>query len=377
MKVIALTLWTLMMVGASVTWVALQADIDSMAGVLFAAVCSVVVGAILAVKVPGNVIGPFALAAGSAWILYLFGREYASLSLESGGSLPADYILGWLGAWTGALFLLGLAAVILCFPSGKPLGWWRLFALGPIGGTISTVFGAVLLWGLPLETLVAEHLVSQTPWYPLVDAGFIVGFVSVIPATLSVVARYRKAGEMERHQIKWLLAATSLVAIAYLVGASSDDSNDFVWWIVSFGVAAIPISILFAVLRYRLYEIDRILSRTVSYVIVIGVLTGVYLVGLSVLSSLFTESSLSVAASTLAAAALFTPVRRRVQAWVERRFNRSRYDAEQVVERFSGSLRQDLGPNTLVRGWVDVVSETMQPSSVSVWIRNDFGTREG
>jgi hypothetical protein len=142
-------------------------------------------------------------------------------------------------------------------------------------------------------------------------------------------------------------------------------------------VAAIPISILFAVLRYRLYEIDRILSRTVSYVIVIGVLTGVYLVGLSVLSSLFSESSLSVAASTLAAAALFTPVRRRVQAWVGRRFNRSRYDAEQVMVSFSGSLRQDLDQRTLVRGWVDVVAETMQPSSVSVWVRNDFGTREG
>jgi hypothetical protein len=84
-----------------------------------------------------------------------------------------------------------------------------------------------------------------------------------------------------------------------------------------------------------------------------------------------------VAASTLAAAALFTPVRRRVQAGVERRFNRSRYNAEQVMDRFSGSLRQDIDPRALVRGWVNVVSETMQPSSVSVWVRNDFGTREG
>jgi hypothetical protein len=96
-----------------------------------------------------------------------------------------------------------------------------------------------------------------------------------------------------------------------------------------------------------------------------------------VLSSLFSESSLSVAASTLVAAALSTPLRRWVQAGVERRFNRSRYDAEQVMERFSGSLRQDLGPNTVVRGWVHVVSETIQPAAVAVWIRNDFGTREG
>ena len=127
-------------------------------------------------------------------------------------------------------------------------------------------------------------------------------------------------------------------------------------------VAAIPISILFAVLRYRLYDIDRILSRTVSYVIVIGVLAGVYLLGLTAMTNFLpSDSSLSVAASTLAVAALFNPLRRRVQAGVERRFNRSRYDAQQVMERFSGSLRQDLDPDTVVTGWVGVVSETMQP----------------
>ncbi len=121
---------------------------------------------------------------------------------------------------------------------------------------------------------------------------------------------------------------------------------------------------------------DRILSRTVSYLIVLGVLSGFYLIGLSVMSSLFSEHSLTVAASTLAAA-LFTPLRRWVQPGVVRRFNRSRHDAEQVMDGFSGSLRQGLDPNTLVGGWVGVVSETMQPSSVSVWIRNDFGTLEG
>ncbi len=179
------------------------------------------------------------------------------------------------------------------------------------------------------------------------------GSCSVIPATLSVVARFGRAGSVERQQIKWLLAATSLLAVAYLVGAMSDDSNDAVWWVVSIAVAAIPISILFAVLRYRLYDIDRILSRTVSYVIVIGLLAGVYLLGLTAMTNFLpSDSSLSVAASTLAVAALFNPLRRRVQAGVERRFNRSRYDAQQVMERFSGSLRQDVDPDTVVRaGW--------------------------
>jgi hypothetical protein len=275
------------------------------------------------------------------------------------------------------LLPLGISALILVFPTGRPYGWWRVFLLAPIAGTASALIGALIIWGQPISTLTNQEMLSAIEGYQFIDAGFIIGFMSAIPATISVIARYRKAGEVERHQIKWLLAATSLFALAYISGAVTDDSNDLSWWVVSFALAAIPISILFAVLRYHLYEIDRILSRTVSYLIVLGFLAGVYLAGLSVLSSLFSESSLSVAASTLAAAALFTPVRRRVQAWVERRFNRSRYDAEQVIDGFSGSLRRDLDPDTLVRGWVNVVSETMQPETVSVWVRNDSGTFEG
>jgi hypothetical protein len=372
-----IAIWAVLMVVSAVSWLIFVGELDSMVGVLFASVCSVVVGAILTVKVPLNSVGPLTLLAGSAWVLYLFGRGYASLSLESIEPLPLGYFFGWLGSWTGALFLIGVSLVILCFPTGRPVGWWRVIGLGPVIGAVSTLIGALLIWGLPLETLVEDELVSVTRWYPFVDAGFVVGFVSVIPATLSVVARFRRAGSVERQQIKWLLAATSLLAVAYVAGAVSDDSNEAVWWVVSLAVAAIPISILFAVLRYRLYDIDRILSRTVSYVVVIGVLAGVYLLALTAMTNFLpSDSSLSVAASTLAVAALFNPLRRRVQAWVERRFNRSRYDAQQVVERFSGSLRQDLDPNTVVTGWVGVVSETMQPTSAAVWIRNDFGTME-
>jgi len=373
----AIAFWAALMVVAAVAWLTFAVKIDSMVGILFASVCSVVVGAILAVKVRSNSVGPLTLLAGSAWILYLFGRGYASVSLESVEPLPMAYFFGWLGSWTGALFLIGVSLVILCFPTGRPVGWWRVIGLGPLIGTLTTVVGAALLWGLPLETLADADLLSPTRWYPLVDLGFILGFVSVIPATLSVVARFRKGGSVERQQIKWLLAATTLLAVAYVVGAMSDDSNEAVWWVVSLAVAAIPISILFAVLRYRLYDIDRILSRTVSYVVVIAVLAGVYLLALTAMTNFLPSgSSLSVAASTLAVAALFNPLRRRVQTWVERRFNRSRFDAQQVMERFSGSLRQDLDPDTVVMGWVGVVSETMEPASAGVWVRNDFGTME-
>ncbi len=374
---VMLALWVLVMLSLGLVWLVLQETYDSTAGVLFGACCALVVGAILTARVPGNAVGPLYLIAGSAWVLYSSGSAYGLASLGGAEPLPAAYFFAWLGGWTGALLPLGIAAVIMIFPTGKPVGWWRVWLLGPIAGAISSVTGAIMIWGEPLTTLTDQDLLSSIGSYRFIDAAFIIGFISAIPAAFSVIARYRRATDIERHQIKWLLAAASLFALSYISGAITEDTNELSWWLLSFALAAIPISILFAVLRYRLYDIDRILSRTVSYLIVLGVLTGVYMIGLSVLSSLFSESSLTVAASTLAAAALFTPLRRRVQAGVERRFNRSRYDAEQVMDGFSGSLRQGLDPNKLVEGWVGVVSETMQPTSVSVWIRNDFGTLEG
>ncbi len=138
----------------------------------------------------------------------------------------------------------------------------------------------------------------------------------------------------------------------------------------SFGGAAIPIAIGIAVLRYRLYEIDRLLSRTVSYLLVVGVLAAVFFGVVAVAGSLFqTDSDLAVAGSTLAVAALFNPVRKRVQGWVDRRFNRSRYDAQKVMDRFAGSLRDQVDSHEVVDGWVGVVAQTMQPESVSVWVR--------
>jgi hypothetical protein len=204
-----------------------------------------------------------------------------------------------------------------------------------------------------------------------VDAGFIVGFAFAVPAAFSMVVRYQRAGLIERQQIKWLLAATSLFAVVYVIAVATDDSNETAWLVLSAALAAIPLAIILAVLRYRLYDIDRILSRTISYAIVLGVLGGVSLLGLTALTSLFpAESPLAVAASTLAAAALFNPVRTRVQTAVEKRFNRSRYDAQRVMERFSGSLREDLDPDAVVEGWVGVVEQTMQPASLSVWVRS-------
>jgi hypothetical protein len=360
-------------------WVAAQPTDNRVAAILPGALCAVVVGAILTARVRGNGVGPLCLIAGSAWVIYLFGTSYGIASMNASQPMPAAYFFAWLGGWLGALLFPCIAAVIMVFPNGKAVGWWRVLLLGPIAAAVLAVIAAIMLWGASLATLTNDRAVARAG-SPFLDLAFINGGAIVAVATISVFAKYRRAGSVERQQIKWLLAATSLNALTFIVAVATDSGEGFtgwVIWVLAVAFAAIPLSILVAVLRYRLYEIDRIVSRTVSYLIVIGLLAGVYLAGLALLSTRFSESSLAVAASTLAAAALFTPVRRRVQAWVERRFNRSHYDAQRVMERFSESLQGNLDTGTLIRGWVDVVVETMQPSFVSVWIRNDFGTREG
>ncbi len=132
-------------------------------------------------------------------------------------------------------------------------------------------------------------------------------------------------------------------------------------------------SISLAVLRYRLYDIDRFFSRTVSYVIVVVLLGATYALGLAGLTSLLdTESSLAVAATTLAVAALFNPLRKRVQGFVDRRFNRSRYDAQRVMDEFTGALRDRVDGADLADDWLGVVSKTMQPTMAGLWLRNAY-----
>jgi hypothetical protein len=368
-----IVLWILLVVAAAVTSLVLASSrIDAMAGILGAALCSAVVGAILALKMPSNRVGLVALSAGSAGVIYLFGTDYGLTSLGSESVFWGAGFFAWLAAWVGALFPIGVSLLIMVFPTGRPMGWWRVLMIGPIVGAIAAVIGAFFLWGLPVETLVSSARISQVEGYGFVDAGFILGFFFSVPATVSVVARFRGAGFVERQQIKWLLAATSVFALAYIVGAIS--ANEWVWWIVGLAMAAIPLSILLAVLRYRLYEIDRIISRTVTYVSVIALLGGVYLAGLTAMTSILpAESPFAVAGSTLAVAALFNPARKRIQDWVDRRFNRSRYDAQKVIDRFAGSLQDRLDGEDVVSGWVGVVAGTMQPASVSVWIRDKHG----
>jgi uncharacterized membrane protein YbhN (UPF0104 family) len=131
---------------------------------------------------------------------------------------------------------------------------------------------------------------------------------------------------------------------------------------------AIPVSIFLAITRYRLYDIDRLISRTITYALVVGVLITA-VAGLATVVGTQFEEPWVVAATTLGVAAIFNPLRRRVQVWVDRRFNRSKYDAERVMDEFAGSLRDEVDGDEVVDGWVQAVTETMQPSAMGVWVR--------
>ena len=165
-------------------------------------------------------------------------------------------------------------------------------------------------------------------------------------------------------QMIWIpfLAAGVITAVSYALVFVEDGAPFILAW------STIPVAIGFAVFRYRLYDIDRIISRTLAYAIVIGVLAAIYVGLVTAIGSQF-ESSLSVATSTLAVAALFNPLRRRVQDWVDRHFNRSAYDTGQVMDDFAESLRDEVDAGSVVEGWVEVVEETMQPEVVSLWVR--------
>lgn len=280
-------------------------------------------------------------------------------------------------AW--AFFVLPIVHLLLTFPTGRLLSVrWRALAV--------------------LEVLTLGYLVFLTVFsgeVGPVDGEWTIanpiGFLgedafngSLFAAALAVLAlgglgalvlRFIRSTGVERQQMKLLLLGTAGFAFAYVISWFEPESNGNAVFNILFGLSLIGIglSIALAILRYRLYEIDRVISRTVGYVLVVGALGLIYAAGTVWLPSLFFGSQappVFVAGSTLAVAALFNPLRRRVQRVVDRRFNRSRYDAERVIAQFTDSLRQAIDSDELLDGWLGIASKTMQPRAIGVWMRS-------
>jgi hypothetical protein len=296
---------------------------------------------------------------------------------------PWLWLALWFISWSWVLLIFPLFHLLLIFPNGRFLSpRWQW--VGWLEGTMVAIMVGLATIGDPLTLDVEEETLWTVP-NPigfLTNSQFVESFFGVVwtPLLLLItvasvaafVVRFRTGSYEERHQLKWPLGAVALFGVVYgaTALASSFTTGGLADLVFGLSLAGLPVAVAIAVLRYRLYEIDRIISRTVSYAVVVAFLALLFFGVVTALSSLLpAESDLAIAGSTLAVAALFNPVRRWVQVWVDRRFNRSRYDTQRVMDRFAGSLQDRVDSQEVVDGWVGVVSETMQPASVAVWVR--------
>jgi hypothetical protein len=206
----------------------------------------------------------------------------------------------------------------------------------------------------------------------MLDQGFLLIPLLLLVALGSLVRRWRASSGVERLQYPWLMTAIGLVIVVLAITQVVPESVILDGLIVFIALNAIPASIAVAILRYRLYDIDKLISRTVSYAVVAAVLVAVYAGSALALGALVGRGNpLAVAGATLAAVALFSPLRRRVQEFVDRRFDRSRYDAERVVNDFASSLRHGADLDGLSADLAGVVTTTLRPAMVSVWLRKE------
>jgi hypothetical protein len=328
-----------------------------------------VAGLVLATRRSENLIGWLFLVAGLTLGLSAFSNQYALHALVAvPGSWPAGRALAWLSNWTWVIPVAVLTFLFLLFPTGHLRSRrWRLaawFAGGAFAlATGLSLIAAARLWSRPFISP------SQVPG--LTTSLFRMTSVLISAALLvsvtALVVRFAKSSGEERLQLKWCAAAALLLAVVFV--ASTWVNSGFVAVLQSLAFACLWTAIAIAVLKYRLYDIDRIISRTLAYAIVTGLLVGVY-AGLVLLATQVFRfhAPVAVAASTLAAAALFSPLRSRVQRAVDRRFNRARFDAETVVAAFTARLRGTVDLDTLQRDLIGTVSDAFEPTEVSVWL---------
>ena len=335
------------------------------------------VGAIIALRRRSNAIGWLLLGAGAISALGAFGLEYGVYAIVGrAAALPGGLFGAWLGSWTWVVFITGIQPlVLLLFPDGRLLSArWQLVGWTAVLTVLTTAAFMAFRPG-PLQ-LAAYANNPFTPLPPsLVDPLGVIGLMLAFPlmggACWSLVMRFRHATGIEREQIKWL--AFSAVPLAVAGPASAVVSDKAVQVLFVLLLLLVPVAVGIAVLRYRLYDIDLLINRTLVYGALTATLIAVYvatviLVG-AALHPLTSGSQFAVAVSTLATLTLVQPLRRRIQEAVDRRFYRSRYDAARTLEAFSIRLRDEVDLDTVRADLVEAVQHTVQPAHASVWLR--------
>jgi hypothetical protein len=353
-------------------------------------VIDVSVGAIVASRRPENPVGWLLLLGGLAICLGHFSAQYAIYALlAQPNSLPAGEAMAWIASWLLPIYSGLQVLYLLLFPTGRlPSSRWRWVAW--------LILAYILLEAILAAFSSGAYLGSLGPIRnPLGIEGFTNVYTALLytvapllygAATLSVFMRLRRAVGVERQQIKWFAYSAAVFAIGVVLIVIPLAINTPPWYeraattIFAAISPAIPISIGIAILRYRLYDIDVIINRTLVYGSLTATLVGVYFGGIVTLQWVFVlltgqRSTLAVVASTLLIAALFNPLRRRIQSFIDRRFYRSKYDSRKTLEGFSVKLRDETDLEALNKDLVGVVRETMQPAHVSLWLRSEGASK--
>ena len=323
-----------------------------------------------------------------------FGAQYATFALlAQPDSLPAGEAMAWIVSWILPIINGLTVFYILLFPTGKlPSRRWRWLAWLTVAfvvvGVSLSAFSSGALMGILGPIRNPLGIEGFTNVYKALL--YVMAPLLTIAAALAVFMRLRRAVGVERQQIKWFayaaVATVSATILAYIIPGVIDTPL----WFEQVGFAlniafipAIPVSIGIAILRYRLYNIDLLINRTLVYGSLTAALVMVYLGGVATTEAIFRaltgqekQPQLAIVVSTLVIAALFNPLRRRIQSFIDRRFYRRKYDARKTLEVFSAALRDETDLGALSDDLVGVVRETMQPEHVSLWLRPDPGPKE-
>ena len=348
------------------------------------------VGAVIVPRLPpGNLIGWLFCAIGLTWAVIHFIGEYAIYTLlAEPGSLPAGELASWVYCW---LWVPGLGLIVflsLLFPNGRLLSdRWRWFArlsalLTLVGAVLAAFSPGPIVLGLPAIRNPLGIDSFPNAYKPVQVLMLVLIAISVA----SLLMRRLYARGVERQQTKWFTYTAAVASSGALLQYLISEPLDLVWlgWVgqalVLIGLAGLPISMGIAITRYRLYEIDTLINRTLVYGALSATLVALYFVGIVVLQRVFVlltgqQSTLAVVASTLLIAALFTPLRRHIQGFIDRRFYRRKYDTRKTLQAFSAQLRNETNLETLSDDLVGVVRETMQPAYVSLRLRPDTASK--
>jgi hypothetical protein len=336
-----------------------------------------VVGCLLLARRPDNVIGGIFTAVGLLTATAGVAEGYAKYAyVTHPGPLPGRLVAAWVFAWIWApTIMLTVVFPLLLFPTGRSLSpRWRPVTWLAVGVTVALTILSALSPTLPtteghnIDNPIGVAAANQTG--PLAAILTSLSLFLVAAAVVSLVVRFRRSRGVERQQLKWFTYAGALVLLTPVGGLLLPSLGNTVFVVV----IALPISVGIAILRHRLYDIDRLINRTLVYGLLTALLAGVYIGVVLVLGQVFggvagNPPSWAVAGATLSVAALFQPARRRIQVVVDRRFNRRKYNAAGTIELFSARLRDQVDLDTLSTELLAVVDQTMQPTVASLWLR--------